>query len=26
LMTGESNPYIKSFVEHELKERVTGSA
>jgi len=21
LMTGESNPYIKSFVEHELKER-----
>ena len=23
LMTGESNPYIKSFVEHELKERMT---
>ncbi|MCL2034143.1 MAG: hypothetical protein FWG94_05355 [Oscillospiraceae bacterium] len=23
LMTGKSNPYIKSFVEHELKERMT---
>ena len=23
LMTSESNPYIKSFVEHELKERLT---
>ena len=23
LITGESNPYIKSFVEHELKERKT---
>lgn len=23
LMTKESNPYIKSFVEHELKERIT---
>jgi len=22
LMTGESNPYIKAFVEHELKERL----
>jgi len=24
LMTSESNPYIKSFVERELKERMTG--